>query len=136
MPNHFHFILIQQNDYAITKFMLTLCTSYAKYFNIKHHLIGRLFQERFRSKIVESDEYLLHLSRYIHLNPVASTPGVEANKYLWSSYQEYVNPTKGLCDTSVILGYFSQNNPKSSYRKFVEGGITESESIFDFNPWG
>ena len=71
MPNHFHLLLVQKDESAITKFMLSLCTSYSKYFNIKHELVGRLFQARFRAKIVETDEYLLHLSRYIHLNSIS-----------------------------------------------------------------
>lgn len=144
LPNHFHFLLKSQKEDAITKFMLTLCTSYSKYFNIKHVLVGRLFQERFRAKLVETDEYLLHLSRYIHLNPISedieklnffsrSNPGViftELNrlrKYPWSSYNEYCNGTKGLCNKDQIFHYFSKTNPSDSYKSFVEDGINKNE---------
>lgn len=144
MPNHFHLLALQKDPEAITKFMLRLCTSYVKYFNIKYELVGRLFQERFRAKIVETDEYLLHLSRYIHLNPISddlqdlkylsSTPGVEREStrerlqnYMWSSYSEYYTQKNNLCHTQVILSYFSKTNPQLSYSSFVESGIRDDE---------
>lgn len=141
MPNHFHLLLKTQKEDAITKFMLTLSTSYSKYFNIKHELVGRLFQERFRAKLVETDEYLLHLSRYIHLNPISedikklnfsprSTPGVEVSRlteYPWSSYSEFCKNRKGLCDKEQILGYFQKQNSAGSYKSFVESGINTDD---------
>ncbi|KKU88665.1 hypothetical protein A3A64_02445 [Candidatus Gottesmanbacteria bacterium RIFCSPLOWO2_01_FULL_48_11] len=151
MPNHFHLLLVQKDESAITKFMLSLCTSYSKYFNIKHELVGRLFQARFRAKIVETDEYLLHLSRYIHLNsisddledltfllnPPSSTPGVERSKihkqlidYPWSSYREYCEDNNGICDKNLILDYFSSTQQSNSYESFIESGISEKESEF------
>ncbi len=148
MPNHFHLLLMSQGDEAITKFMLTLCTSYSKYFNIKHELVGRLFQERFRAKLVETDEYLLHLSRYIHLNLISEdikklnfsprlTPGVELSRlteYPWSSYREYCRNINGLCNRDQILGYFQIQNPSGSYKSFVESGIN-SEEIAAISPF-
>ena len=153
MPNHFHLVLIQHDEEeGITKFMHKLCTGYSKYFNIKYDLVGRLLQQRFQAKIVESDEYLLHLSRYIHLNIISddldellfsvnSTPGVEftavrqkLHDFQWSSYNEYRTRQLGLCDKDLLLSYFSTTNPKLSYEAFVEGGIPESdrEHIIDF----
>lgn len=149
MPNHFHLILKSPTNDAITKFMLSLCTSYSKYFNIKHELVGRLFQERFQAKIVETDEYLLHLSRYIHLNPISeeieklafsprSTPGVEVSRlqnYPWSSYHEYYDDKKGICDKDQILGYFQKQNSSKSYKSFVESGINSTEEINIISPF-
>jgi REP element-mobilizing transposase RayT len=146
MPNHFHLLAYPQNELGLTTFMLRLCTSYAKYFNIRYKLIGRLFQERFRAKIVDSDAYLLQLSRYIHLNPVSdsleelvrlsSTPGVERERirqclreYRWSSYHEYVNQTSRTCVPERILAYFSTSIPSLSYQSFVESGITAYDSL-------
>mgnify|MGYP001791863816 CR=1 FL=1 len=63
MTNHFHFLVKQETELPITFFMLRLGTSYAKYFNIKYGEVGSLFQGRFKAKIIETDEYLLHLSR-------------------------------------------------------------------------
>lgn len=148
MPTHFHLLVLPQSETAITKLMLSLCTSYSKYFNIRHALVGRLFQERFRAKIVETDEYLLHLSRYIHLNPVAEelerltfvfqsaslTPGVEhalrdLHSYPWSSYPSYIDREVGICNKKIILDYFSSSRRDNSYQKFVESGISKEERV-------
>lgn len=124
MPNHFHFLLKQDSDASITNFMLRLGTSYAKYFNIKYGEVGSLFQDRFKAKLIESDEYLLQLSRYIHRNPkeiLPLTPGVELGDYRWSSYPIYMQKAKNdLVDSDFILNYFAQSNPSADYEKFVE----------------
>jgi len=131
MPNHFHFLLRQDTQTPITTFMLTLGTSYAKYFNIKYEVVGSLFQDRFKAKLIESDEYLLQLSRYIHQNPLKillPTPGVELANYSWSSYSDYLNETKTqLVDPTFILGYFNNYNPSKDYKSFVENAFQEGD---------
>src|SRR3990167_5879702 len=72
MPNHFHFLIRQLKDNGISIFMSQLSNSYTKYFNTKYNRVGALFQGTFKAVLVESDEQLLHLSRYIHLNPIVS----------------------------------------------------------------
>lgn len=137
MPNHFHFLLRQELDVPLTSFMLRLGTSYAKYFNIKYGEVGSLFQDRFKAKLIETDAYLLQLSRYIHRNPVEillRTPGVELASYRWSSYSCYLSGFKDeLVDPSFILNYFAKNNPSKDYKSFVEHDFTkeEKESIMD-----
>lgn len=69
MPNHYHLLVYQQNDTAMTDLMRSVCTSYTRYFNKRHKRVGHLFQDRFKASRINSDEYLLHISRYIHLNP-------------------------------------------------------------------
>lgn len=124
MPNHFHFLLRQDKDFPLSVFMLRLGTSYAKYFNIKYREVGSLFQDRFKAKLIETDEYLLHLSRYIHRNP-GSTPGVVLGDYYWSSYASYLKNVKDdLVNPSLILAYYSKANPSKDYKSFVE---------YDFN---
>ncbi len=124
MPNHYHFLLRQDSDISLTTFMLRLGTSYAKYFNIKYDQVGSLFQDRFKAKLVAVEEYLLHLSRYIHRNPLdilLATPGVELAEYRWSSYPIYLNNWKDdIVDSSNILSYFAQQNPTDDYKGFVE----------------
>ena len=71
MPNHFHFLLRQTFDAPLVLFMNALQLGHAKYFNTKYTRVGPLFQGRFKARLVESDEYLLQLSAYIHRNPVA-----------------------------------------------------------------
>jgi len=126
MTNHFHFLLRQDADTPITSFMLHLSTSYAKYFNIKYKEVGALFQGPFKAKLIETDEYLLHLSRYIHRNPLSlPTPrvelGFELAKYPWSSYGAYLSGKKNdLIDTAYILSYFAKDDRAKDYKEFTE----------------
>lgn len=69
MPNHFHLLLYQHNENSLEKFMRSLCTSYTMYFNRKYKRVGPLFQNRYKASIIQSQTYLEHISRYIHLNP-------------------------------------------------------------------
>lgn len=134
MPNHFHLLLKQETSLPLTAFMLRLGTSYAKYFNIKYEEVGSLFQGRFKAKQIESDEYLLHLSRYIHRNPV-STPGVELGDFPWSSYSAYLKGVKNqFVDPTTVLGYFSKTAPLEDYKSFTEFDAKEEEAqtISDF----
>lgn len=70
MPNHFHILLTQPENGDVSKFMQKLITSYSMYFNKKYDRIGALFEGKFKSQYVDSDEYLRYLFSYIHLNPV------------------------------------------------------------------
>lgn len=92
MPNHFHFILRQNLDNGVSTFIRRFTNSYARYFNTSHKWVGHLFQGQFKAIEITSEEQLLHVSRYIHLNPLAS--GI-VNKntlknYRWSSYSDYL----------------------------------------------
>ncbi|MBI9086248.1 MAG: hypothetical protein JEZ11_21795 [Desulfobacterales bacterium] len=68
--------------------------SYAVYFNGKRKRIGHLFQGRFKALLVDADEYLKHLSRYIHLNPVRAKMVESASEYPWSSYLFFIGKEK------------------------------------------
>ncbi|MCL5438443.1 MAG: transposase [Patescibacteria group bacterium] len=131
MPNHFHFLLRQDSEIPITTFMLRLCTSYAKYFNIKYEEVGSLFQSPFKAKAVETEEYLLQLSRYIYQNPkkiLPSTRGVELASYSWSSYPSCINEIKNdLVDPAFLLNYFAKNNPRDDYKNFIETDFRDKD---------
>ena len=129
MPNHFHFLIQQLSSNTISKFFSDLCNSYSKYFNTKYETVGSLYQGRFKAKKVDKDEYLIHVSRYIHLNPVELF-GPSKNlidnlfDYKWSSLQSYLTPIKNqIVDTDTILNYFSKKNPVEDYKKFVVSNI-------------
>ena len=117
MPNHFHFLLQQKRATGITEFVSKLTNSYTKYFNIKNGRVGPLFQGEFKSVHIETNEQLLHLSRYIHLNPLVGYVTKYLESYKWSSYVEYTNPSiSEICRKDIILSQFKSLN---DYRQFV-----------------
>lgn len=120
MPNHFHFLLTQVEENGISNFMSLFQNSYTKYFNTKHKRTGHLLQGQFKSVHIEDDEQLLHVSRYIHLNPLSSKlvqNTDELEKYSWSSYPRYLkaNLADGFIQNDIILSQFKNQ----SYQVFV-----------------
>ncbi len=129
MPNHFHFLLKQTADSGISRFISKFCDSYSKYFNTKHERVGPLFQGPFKAVRVESEEQLIHLSRYIHLNPISSflIKESELDAYPWSSLHEYVAPLEDtLSNPSFILELFGSPN---KYKDFVHNQIDFSQKL-------
>lgn len=116
MPNHFHMLLKQVEHHGITTFLSKLSNSYAKYFNTKFERVGPLFQGSFKAVRIEDDEQLLHISRYIHLNPLIDYLTRDIRAYPYSSYPEYLGLRKGFCKKEVILDNFKT---PSEYEKFV-----------------
>lgn len=118
MPNHFHFLLKNLEEKGINQFMSNFQNSYAKYFNTKTKRNGTLFQQNFKAVRIASDEQLIHVSRYIHLNPVTAylIEAEDLKNYLWSSYPAYFNTSDAFLEKSLIL---SQFRSKKSYEKFV-----------------
>lgn len=116
MPNHFHLLLKQTKEGGITEFVSKLSNSCTKFYNTKYKRVGPLLQGEFKAVLVESDEQLVHISRYIHLNPLTSFLVKHLDQYQWSSYKEYINNTAGLCAKDEVLGYFK--NPQD-YQQFI-----------------
>lgn len=117
MPNHFHMLIKQTKDNGITEFLGKFSNSYTRYFNTKHGRIGPILQGEFKSVLVTSNEQLLHLSRYIHLNPLASSVTQDLDGYLWSSYPEYRGFTQtNYCNKGIILDQFKT---PAGYHEFV-----------------
>lgn len=120
MPNHLHLLLKQIQDGGISIFMSNFANSYTRYFNTRQKRIGPLFQGKFKAVRVETDEQLIHLSRYIHLNPYSSylvKTIEEIKKYPYSSFSEYVDLKKpGRCAKEIVLENFKDF---SSYKQFV-----------------
>ena len=91
MPNHFHLLIEQCSDTSLSKFISKTCTSYAKYLNKKHKRVGHIFQDQFKSALIESDPQLMWTSAYIHMNPVKDGLVQHPAQYKWSSYNDYVS---------------------------------------------
>jgi putative transposase len=109
MPNHFHILMTQQANNGITDFMRRISDSFTKYFNKTQKRVGPLFQGRFKAVHIESDEQLIHVSRYIHLNPykdrlVSSFDDLQ--KYTWSSLPLYLKKSHSHIHPDIILTHF------------------------------
>ena len=120
MPNHFHFMLQQSVEKGIPIFVSNFTNAFTKYFNKKNKRSGPLFEGVFKAVLVESDEQLIHLSRYIHLNPVVSSVIKEQDlsHYKWSSYREYISTQneEHFVEKELVLSMFKS---KLEYQKFV-----------------
>lgn len=126
MPNHFHLLVKQSNALSIDKFMNSLALRYVIYFNRKYRRTGGLFQDVYKAVSVETDGQLLHLSRYIHQNPLGKNKLLRKStlsNFLSqpSSYPEYLGQRKtSWIETQGISSYFSKTNPNLTYQAFVE----------------
>jgi len=118
MPSHIHLILKQLVDMGIAKYISRVLNSYSRYFNVKHRRTGPLWASRFKSVLISNDTQLLHLTRYIHLNPTSAGLVNKPEDWKFSSYDEYINAISnnyGICKFHNII----DKKPKD-YRKFVE----------------
>ncbi len=119
-PNHYHFILRQLQEKGVEMFMHRLGTSYTMYFNKKNNRSGSLFQGRYKSIHIDSNEYLLHLSVYVNSNHTIHN--YKEKEWSYSSYLDYTGKRYGkLCAKGAILGQFD-NNPLE-YEKFMQNNI-------------
>lgn len=135
MPNHLHLVVKQETEEPIFKFISSLHTSYSMYFNKKYKHTGHLFQDRFKQVLVESDEQLVHLSRYVHLNPVNAGLAEKPWKYFWSSYQEVMgNNPLSLCQNNILVGSLmaltgiEKEDFTREYALFCQAQISEKET--------
>ena len=122
MPTHPHFILEELKKGGIAKFIGNTLNSYARYFNLKHKRKGPLWEGRSKKVLVKTDEQLLHLTRYVHLNPVTAYIVECPEKWRYSSYNEYISEgenNKKICTFDHVLSI-----KHSEYKKFVNEGIS------------
>lgn len=127
MPNHFHFLIKQLQDNGISGFINKVANSYTKYFNTRHHRVGPLFQGQFKAVRIESDEQLIHVSRYIHLNPITSFLVKDLKEYSWSSYASYIGLYQDKnCNKQLVSSMFKT---PQMYEKFVLDQVEYGQSL-------
>lgn len=142
MSNHVH-LLVETPQGNLSAFMHKLQTAYTVYYNLRHKRVGHLMQGRFGATPVEGDDYLLKLSRYIHLNPVhvrgladqsLERRVAELRRYPWSSYRGYSGLARKYeyVDEGPILEMMEAPEKKRrlAYRRFVEAGLAETDEEF------
>lgn len=118
MPNHFHLLVKQIADNGITTFIRRALNSYTRYYNIRHDRIGPMFQGSFRAVDVKSNEQLIHLSRYIHLNPFVGNLCRKLDDFTWSSYKDFLtNKKTRLSNPHLIIETIGSSR---RYQDFVE----------------
>ncbi len=136
MPNHFHLLVRQAIPDGVSHFMHKIGTSYTNYFNKKYERDGALFQGTYRIKHIEGDDYLLHVSRYIHLNPLGLISVAETGtdwqaleKYPWSSLRYYIYDSRHYgknvkinIENVIVMNQFQS---RDQYRAFVKSPIDE-----------
>lgn len=129
MNNHYH-LLIETPEGNLSKGMRQLNGLYAQRFNQRHQRVGHLLQGRYQSILVDKENYLLELSRYIVLNPVRAGMVKEPKDYRWSSYQGTSGYQKipGLF-TDWILSQFGEEKTTIKYQTFVLSGIKETSPL-------
>jgi REP element-mobilizing transposase RayT len=112
MDNHIH-LLLKENKDNISHIMKRIGTAYAVYFNKKYQQNGHLFQDRFKSEVIEGELYLLAVIRYIHNNPLKARLVKLPEDYKWSSYSEYLKNRTKMVIVEDILKLFSKNLSKA-----------------------
>ena len=134
MPNHFHLLIRQLSKNSMPSFMRSITTRYAMYFNTNNRRIGPLFQGSYKAVLIEDDNHFLHLTRYIHQNPLKLREG-RLKDYPYSSYAEYL----GLRNTSWIhpediLAFFRKRRREkkfdiSTYETFVDSQDNKTQEV-------
>lgn len=127
MPNHYHLLIKQLENNGISEFIKKVFNSYTKYFNTKHNRVGPLLQGQFKAVRIGYDEQFIHVSRYIHLNPITSFLVKDLQDYPWSSYHDFIGLQKDkLCNNSSVMSSFK--SPKK-YEKFVLDQVKYGQSL-------
>ncbi|MCP4651896.1 MAG: hypothetical protein GY858_00705 [Candidatus Omnitrophica bacterium] len=129
MTNHYH-LFLEILEPNLSKIMQYINTAYTAYYNTKRNKTGHLFQGRFKSIMVDEDDYFLRLTRYIHLNPVRAKMVDLPQNYRWSSYKGYMKPkTDRHIDYPELNRYLGMR--PIEYKNFILRSIDQKDKLFD-----
>ncbi len=121
MPNHFHFLIRQDNDRPAYKIFNNLFSYYVQVFNKRHNRKGRLFQGPLKHKLINKEEYLIYLCQYIHCNPVKAGIINNIEEWEFSNYLEWTGNRNGTLFCDDLLNEYFEN------REHYEESIHEYE---------
>lgn len=131
MPNHFHLLIEQCGDIPISKLISKICTSFSMYINKKYKRVGHVFQERFKSVLIESNDQLMWTSAYIHTNSVKDGITKNPEEYNWSSYSEFIGKRDlPIVHTDLLLSIFDGNFEKETITLATEENLM-SRTVLD-----
>ena len=129
MSNHYH-LLIETPQSNLSRAIQWLNVSYSVYFNKKQRRRGHLFQGRFKAILIDANEYLTILSRYIHLNPVRAKMVKHPMEYPWSSYPAFAGKRRkpDWLNTETVLSYFGREKKEAAinHRNYIEKIMLET----------
>ncbi len=128
MGNHYH-LLLHTPDENLSEAMQYLGSVYTQRFNRVHGFDGPLFRGRFRSKVIEDDNYLIAVARYIERNPLAFTDQLDA--YPWSSFRSYLgfDQAPAWLTTSVVLSLFNNRADRYARCVFDDNAVVSDEQL-------
>ncbi len=131
MDNHYH-LLLSTPDANLSRAMRHLNGVYTQRFNRTEKTDGALFRGRFKAILVDADNYLLSVSKYIHRNPVEASLVKNPDNYPWSSYRQFVGSEfrQSWLNVSQTLGMIGARNIKNRYQAFVESGSDDEINEF------
>jgi REP element-mobilizing transposase RayT len=131
MDNHYH-LLMKTPRGNLSRIMRHINGIYTQKFNRFEKKEGPLFRGRYKAILVDCDEYLLQVSRYIHLNPVIAKIVKQGDKYQWSSYREYLKTSERSTwlHTEEVLSMVSQKKAVEKYKQFVDTGLDDETKEF------
>lgn len=130
MANHFHLLATPQTVEALPQVMQAVGRKYVRYFNDKYQRSGTLWEGRYKSTVIDSDQYLLLCMVYCDLNPVRAAMVAQPADYLWSSYSHYSGAKVDHLITSHALIWELGNTPfarEAAYAHMVQSGITPQQ---------
>lgn len=119
MGNHVH-LLLREGKESVSLSMQRICSRFVYWYNWKYDRVGHLFQERYKSEVVENEAYLITVLRYIHQNPIKASITNSVSGYKWSSYHEYTGK-QNITDKDFILQLFSVEKQiaKKEFEKYM-----------------
>ncbi len=122
-----HLVLQQLTQDGISRFLKSVLNGYSSYFNLRHNRKGPLWEGRFKAVLVESSEQILHLTRYVHLNPATAGIVAKPEEWRYSSYLEYIgknNHAAKICQFDDIIDL-----SVSDYQDFVNNRVADQKEL-------
>lgn len=133
MPNHYHFLLRQETDMPLSRFVNVLFNAYVQALNLQQGRTGTLFEGRFKHKCVDQWEYLIALCRYIHLNPVKAGLAARPEDWVYSNYRDWIGLRDSeLKDEEFIRDHFPD---AGEYAAFVNTVMDERKNYADIEKY-
>ena len=126
MPTHYHLVVqLKGQGSEVSGAMMRFSVSYTKAMNKRYDRVGSVFQGAFQAKRIDSDAYLVQVSRYVHQNPVLAGYGAAPEEWEFSSYPEYIGLREGtLPNPEIVLSQFVS---RDAYREYVESSASADQ---------